>query len=199
MYRLGLILETHLKDFEGAIFNYEECNRLSTDRVSIYEVLKRIANIYFDYLQLSDKAIATYRRAMEFSPDSLELDFFQYRIARSYFRTNNFAQARIEYQSLLERFPKSQYGPKARFEIGNSYFMEGNYDTAIEALKKVLRQDGGSQTAEEGRYLMAQCLEQKERLSEAKSLYEGLLTSYPHPEVIKIRLEAIQKQMKQKK
>ncbi|NDC42463.1 MAG: hypothetical protein EBZ77_13105, partial [Chitinophagia bacterium] len=84
----------------------------------------------------SDKAIEAYRKLMLFNPKSLELDLFQFRMAESFFRQNNFDQARTEYQQLVEKFPKSQYVEKSRFEIGNTYYMEGKYDIALDAFKR---------------------------------------------------------------
>lgn len=197
---MGLLLELQLRDYDRAIFNYEEFIRLSTDHVSIYEVQKRIAGIYFDDLKNAEKSIAAYKKLIELSPDSLEQDLFQFRIGLNNFRMNNFPQARAEYQKLLDRFPKSQFASKARFEIGKSYYMEGNYETAIEAFKYSVRNDPNTAISDEARYYLAQCLEQLEKFSEAEVLYQSLLNSYPQPEVIKIRLEAVKKRIaKQRK
>ena len=136
LYKLGFTLESYSRDFDGALFNYSEFIRLSKDPVSIYEVQKRIANLYYEEYQDSTKAIAAYRKLISFNPDSLEMDLFQFRIAQSYFHQNNLDQARQEFQQLLERFPKSQFAAQARFEIGNSYYMEGRYDVAVEALNR---------------------------------------------------------------
>ena len=152
LYKLGFVQESYLKDLEGALFNYQEFIRLSQDRVSIYEVQKRIANIYFEQLHDPDKSITAYKKLITFSPDSLEVDYFQFRIAQSYFQQNNFEQSRLEFQQLLEKFPKSQYVARARFEIGNAYYMDGKYEIAVEAFKQVLRLNPQSEWATEAQF-----------------------------------------------
>lgn len=139
LYKMGFTQESYLGDMEGALFNYNEFVRLSKDPVSIYEVLKRIAAIYYDQTQDYGKAILTYQKLLAQSPDSLEADLFQLRIALSYFQQNKFEQCRTELQLLVEKYPKSQYLARARYEIGNSYYMEGKYEISVEALKQVLR------------------------------------------------------------
>lgn len=199
MYKLGYVSESYLKDFTTATFNYNEFIRLSQEPVSVYEVQKRLANIYFDHNQDNEKAIAAYKKLLQLSPDSLERDLFQFRIAQSYFRMNNFEQARIEYDVLLSLYPKSQYVPRTRYEVGNSYYMEGKYDTAQEALKQVMRNHPQHEFAIEAEYLLAQCLEQQTKLTEALHYYESVLGRYPAKQIVEMRVEALKKRIKKEK
>jgi TolA-binding protein len=198
-YRLGFALETYLKDYEGALVSYQEFIKHSEDQVSIYEVQKRLANIYFQHLLDSEKAIEVYRKLMLANPDTLEADQFLFRIAQANFRLNKFEEARKEFQNLLERYPKSQYAAKARYSIGNTYFMQGSYGVAVEALKQVLRQHPNSDDAVEAQYLMAQCLEHDGKTQNAAEMYLSLKDRYPVPEVIELRLAEIQKRNKEPK
>ena len=199
LYKLGFSLESYLRDFDGAIFNYQEFIRLSQDRVAIYEVQKRIANLYFEQYRDSEKAIAAYRKLISFNAESLEIDFFQFRIAQAFFRQNNFDQARLEYQNLLERYPKSQYVARTRYEIGNSYYMEGKYAIAVEALKRVLRLHTQSEYGIHAEFLVAQCLEQLDKLPAAMQEYESIRGRYPHPDVLDMRIKELKKRMAQKR
>jgi tetratricopeptide (TPR) repeat protein len=196
LYKLGFVQESYLKDLDGALFNYQEFIRLSQDRVSIYEVQKRIANIYFDELRQPDKAIAAYKKLIDFSPDSLEVDYFQFRIAQSYFQQNNFEQSRLEFQQLLENFPKSQYVARARFGIGNAYYMDSKYEIAVEAFKQVLRLNPQSEWATEAQFLMAECLEREEKLQDALQIYQNIQGRYPSPEALNLRIQELKKRLK---
>lgn len=199
LYKLGFTQESYTKDMDGSLLNYQEFIRLSQDNVAIYEVQKRIANIYFEQTHDPEKAIAAYKKLISFSPDSLEIDFFQFRIAQGYFHKNNFEQARLEYQTLLDRFPKSQYNARARFEIGNAYYMEGKYDIAIEALKQVLRNHPQSEYSVEAQFVMAQCYEHQEKHQTALQMYENIHGRYSSPDVLEIRLREVKKRLKQTK
>lgn len=199
IYKLGFTLESYLKDYEGAVQQYQEFIRLSLDKVSNYEVLKRIANIYFEQHREPEKSIAAYKRLISFNPESLEIDFFQFRIGESYFRQNNFEQARYEYQQLLERFPKSQFAARARFEIGNAYYMEGKYDIAEQAWQQVVRNHTQSEYATEAQFMMAQCLEHQEKLQNALQMYENLQGRYPASDVLDLRMTELKKRILKKK
>jgi TolA-binding protein len=195
-YRLGFAQETYLKDYEGAIGSYQEFLKLSQDPVSHYEVQKRLANIFFQHLLDSEKAVEAYRKLLLANPDTLEADQFLFRIAQAFFRMNKFDEARKEFQNLLERYPKSQFSAKARYSIGNTYFMQGSYTVAMEALKQVLRLHPNSDDAVEAQYLMAQCLEHDGKIQNAAEMYLSLKERYPVPEVIELRLAEIQKRNK---
>lgn len=196
MYKLGFVLETYAKDYPGAIFNYQEAIRLSQDPVSVYEIQKRVANIFFEQSKDPDKAVSAYRKLISFNSESLETDFFQFRIAEAFFRQNNFDQARIEYQQLVEKFPKSQYVQKSRFEIGNTYYMEGKYDIALEAFKQVGRYHPQSEYAIEAEFLIAQCLEQTNKLETALQIYENIKTRYSNPKIVDFRIDQLKKRIR---
>lgn len=199
LYKLGFTLETFLADYDAALFNYHEFIRLSQDAVSLYEVQKRVANILYEQNRDPDKAIAAYKKLISFNPESLEVDQFQLRIGQSYFRQNNFDQARIEFQQLIEKYPKSALVAKARFEIGNSYFMEGKYDIAQEAFKQVMRQHPQSEFSSESQFLIAQCHENRNELLQAQGIYEGLKGRYPSADVLEFRIESLKKRIKKQK
>jgi len=196
LYKLGFILESYLKDIDGALFNYQEFIRLSQDRVSVYEVQKRIASLHFENQHDPDRAIAAYKKLIAFSPESLEVDLFQFRIAQAYFQQNNFDQARLEYQELLEKFPKSQFGARARFEVANAYYMEGKYDIAIEALKQVMRYHPQSEYATESQFMMGQCYEHQDKLQNALQIYENIQGRYSSPEILNLRVQELKKRLK---
>lgn len=42
-----------------------------------------------------------------------------------------YPQARASFQKIVERHPQSQYAPRARFLIGETYYREGTFDKAI--------------------------------------------------------------------
>ena len=196
MYKLGHTLETYGRDYAGAIFNYQEAIRLSRDPVSVYEIQKRVANLFFEQAKDTDKAIAAYKKLMTFNPKSLETDFFQFRTAEAFFRQNNFDQARLEYQLLIERFPKSQYIEKSRFEIGNTYYMEGRYDIAVESFKQVGRYHNQGEYTVEAEFLIAQCLEQTNKLRAALQAYEGVKGRYSNPRIVQFRMEQLKGRIK---
>lgn len=199
LYKLGFVLETYLKDFEGALFNYNEFIRLGRDPVALYEVQKRIANLYFEQTSDPDKAVEAYRKLLQLSPETLEGDLFQFRIGQALFRLNEFEKARTEYQTLVEHFPKSHLVARTRYEIGNSYYMEGKYEVALEALKQVFRHHPQSEFSLEAQFLTAQCLEHLDRFAAALQVYESIRDKYSPRGVIQMRMAEIAKRAKKAK
>ena len=196
IYRLGLLQEIYIRDYEAALNSYKEYLTIAKDYVGLYEVQKRVANIYFDHFQDPEKAILTYRRLLELQPDSLEKDQFQYRVGRSYFLQNNFSDSRSAYQELVDGMSRSELVPKARFEIGNTYFMEGKFDLAVEVFKQVLRFHAQHPQAIEAQFWIAQSYEQLGDLKQAQLYYEQLRLKYPTPGVIEKRLTDLKARVK---
>ena len=195
LYKQGFLQETYLHAYTDALASYNAFTRLSKDTVSVYEVQKRVANIYFDHQSDTDKTIAAYRKLLELNPDSLEADFFQFRLAQAYFQKNEFQLARDEYQSLLDKFPKSSYIARVRFEIGNTYFMEGKNEVAIEALKQVVRNHPQSEYATEAEFQMAECYERMDKPALAIQTFEGIKGRYPASQALDMRIENIRKKL----
>ncbi len=199
LYKLGFIQETYLRDFEGALLNYNEFIRLGADPVATYEVQKKVAGLYFEQTNDPDKAAEAYRKLLGMTADTLEGDLFQFRIGQAFFRLNEFEKAREEYQLLLDRYPKSQFVARTRFEIGNTYYMEGKYEIALEALKQVLRHNPSSDYQIESQFLMAQCLEHLDRFPAALQTYESIRDRYSPVQVVEMRIAEVNKRIKKVK
>ena len=188
-----------MQDNRGALLNYQEYIKRTPDPVSQYEVKKRIANIYYSKTGEIEKAIEVYEDLVKSHGDSLEADFLLYRIGMAKFRTNDFEGARIAYQRLLERFPKSHYVPQTRFEIGNTYYMESKYLVAIAALRQVLRHHPQSTYATEAQFLLGECYEQQGDVQSAVEVYEGLEGRYRPKEILQARIKSARKKLKKKR
>lgn len=196
LYKLGSVSEGYLRDYESALQNYLEYNRLIRDDVSRYEVLKKVANLYFEHLSQPEKAAEAYAQILSLTPDTLERDFLRLRLGQSYFRMNAFEKSRHEYQKLIDEVPKSPFVPRARYEIGNTYYMEARYEVALEALKQVLRNHSGSEYALESQVLMAQCYEHMDKLADALAIYQSVKDTYSSKRVIELKIGALQKRLK---
>lgn len=197
LYRLGLLLENYLKDFDGALFSYEEYVRQSKDIVEVTEVQKRIAEIYFQYLQDYEKSIVSYRKLLSLQSSGQGGDYFQFKIAQCFFNQNKFDQSRIEFQILIEKYPKTHFASKARFGIANTFYLEEKYKVAIEAFKNVIRLHPQSEEAVESEFYLAQCWEHLSKFASAVQVYESLLKRYPSHKIIQMRLNELKKRSKQ--
>lgn len=195
-YKLGFVLETYFKDYQGALVSYEEFIKNSPDTFRNYGVRKRIASLQLDHLRDFEGAQQSYKALLDDSPQGAEAAEFMYKMAASAFQQNKFEESRGFFQGLVERYPSSDLVPSARFEIGNTYYMQERYETAVQALKQVLREHPQSKYSVEAQFLMARCLEQQLSFSEALELYEGLEGRYSPKEVLAQRITNLKSRVK---
>jgi len=195
-YWMGYISEIYLKDYNNAVFNYNEFLTRSTDEVAKYEVMKKIAFIYFEYLNETEKAINVYKKILEINPKTLEEDFFLIKIAESYYRINSFDNTRNYCRSLIDKFPKSEYSVKAHYYLMNTYFLESKCELAIEAAKNLIQFSKSSSYSIEAKFIIGQCYEQIGKFQNAYNIYKELENKYSVPKIIKLRLDEIRKKIK---
>lgn len=70
-------------------------------------------------------------------PKSDQLAEARFYLANSYFKLNNFENARIEYQSLAVGFPKSDRAPEAWYKVGECYQRLNQLEDAARAFETV--------------------------------------------------------------
>jgi len=55
------------------------------------------------------------------------------------FTRGNFPEARKKFRAFLKKYPKTAYGDNAQFWIGETYYSEGDFESAILEYEKVIR------------------------------------------------------------
>jgi TolA-binding protein len=55
------------------------------------------------------------------------------------FTKGNFQEAREKFRAFLRKYPKTAYGDNAQFWIGETYYSEGDFESAILEYEKVIR------------------------------------------------------------
>ena len=147
---------------------------------------RQVAALYKFRLDDQLQAISAYQRLIEEGGE--EVDRFQYEVADSYFRLNNFEQARIEFENLMLDHPGSTLLPEVQFRLAVVNVLEGNLERAMAAYREVTARWPQSPYAVEAQFGLAGVLEERERLREALELLEGLRGRYPNPEALAQRI-----------
>lgn len=140
------------------------------------------------------KAIEEYQRIIMERPGTRRT--FQYRIALEYVMMNEFRQARIELVELLDVITNPNLAPLIRYEIANTYYIEGSMDEAIKRYDEIIERYPGHSVAVEARLGKAKALDEAGRLNEALDILNGLVGEYPDKEAIETRIRWIQKRLK---
>lgn len=151
---------------------------------------RRVAELYKYRLGDQPRAISAYQRLFEEAGD--EVDRVQYEIADSYFRLNNFEQARIEFENLLRLSPGTSLAAEVRYRIAMTYALEGEAENAMAAFREVAARWPQSPYAVEAQFGLATALEERDRLQEALTILETLRGGYPNQEALEQRIANLQ-------
>lgn len=124
--------------------------------------------------------------------------------AQKGYEKKQWENARKYYKRIVDGFPNSEYGPGARFGLGQSYFEEGgtaNYVLAVASFREFLTLYPSHPKADDAQYLVAEAYYRqkngvdRDQSSTVKALdeYERLLDLYPtspHVEDARKRIRA---------
>jgi TolA-binding protein len=174
----GRLLHLALGRYQQALLAYLSLERdyPATPQAATARLL--IAELYKYRLDDQLRAIAVYQQLIDASAG--DGDRLLYELADSYFRLNNFAQARLEFENLLRSYPLSALAPEVQFRIAVTHALEGAAEQAIAAYREVTARWPNSPYAVEARFGLATVLEERERLREALAILEALQGVYPH-------------------
>lgn len=162
----------------------------------LLEAQKQIADIYKYRLEDYILAIAAHQKVLD--GDVEGGDQVQYEVADSYFRLNNFEQARIEFGSLLKNYPESNLAPEVQFRIAVTYALEGQLPEAAGAYQVVAERWPESPYAAEAQFGLAAVLEEQEELKKALEILEQL-DGYSNPDVLNQKIEKVRDRIAKKK
>jgi len=122
---------THLKagDIDDSIKSFEQIMNTTTSKTVKISALTQIGDAYHDIEQYN-KAIEVYDRILNNYPDSIYLDYVQFRQAVALLRSDRFEAAALSFQSLEANFPVSKYLAEAQYYLGVTFFKKEDWRQA---------------------------------------------------------------------
>ncbi len=196
LFQVGEIRNLYLKKYHEALLAYLLVEKDYPDSPLAKKALQQVANIYKNQLRDYPRAIVTYQKLLDNGVDIA--DQVQYEVADSYFRLNNFEQARIEFESLLKNYPESSLTAEVQYRVAVATSLEGDLKKAADIFKLVAEKWPDSTYAIEARLGLAGVLEEREELKVALEVLEGLRGIYPSPEVLEKRINQVKERIKKK-
>ncbi len=193
----GEILQFHLHRDHEALLAYLLVERDYPGHEAERQAQRRAAEIYKYRLGEYDRALTAYQKLLDGGGSDDEQ--IQYEIADTYFRQNNFEQARIEFEGLLKNYPQSERTAEVLFRIACAYALEGARQEAAFVYRRVVDEYPDSSFYSEAQYGLAVVLEEQGQLRSALSLLQELQGRYPEPAVLRNRIEQIEQRMKKKR
>ena len=143
------------------------------------------------------QAMAGYQKVLD--QPGHENDQLQYGVPDCYFRLNNFAQARLEFESLNKNYAHSDLVAEVQYRIAMTYALEGKQPEAASTYSLVIEQWPESPYALEARFGLATVLEEQEKLLEALKILEELTGVYPKQDILERKIEQVRERIDKKK
>ncbi len=191
-YKIVFIFNHHINDMNGAREAYARLLVLYPGSEEVFLARQEMAQAWSSRGE-HRKAIEEYQRLVLERPGSRQT--FQYRIALEYVMMNEFRQARVELVELLDVITNPNLAPLIRYEIANTYYIEGSMDEAIKRYDEIIERYPGHSVAIDARLGKAKALDEAGRLDEALGVLTGLLGEYPNKEAIETRIRWIKKRL----
>ena len=146
-----------------------------------------------------DQAIIEYQKLIDMFVAAQKNSDSQYRIASIYIKKQNYEQAIAEFEVLLEKYPKSTWAESTQFKILETLYTLNRCSEIPKHYKKFLSTYPDSKFSSEMKFVVASCLENEGMLQEAFELFQSLQGNYTYPSLLKMKMEAIEKRIKQKR
>jgi TolA-binding protein len=197
IFQAGEILNIYLQNYHEAVLAYLLVEKDYPNTELSRRAQRQVADIYKNRLRDYPRAIVAYQKLLDSGAEGG--DRIQYEVADTYFRLENFEQARIEFESLLKNYPGSALLPEVEYRIAVAWTLEGHPKEAESVFRRVSERWPESTYALEARYGLATSLEERDELSEALKVLESLKGSYPNTEAVAKKIEQVQERMRKKK
>jgi len=128
--------------YDKALFNFKEfVNKGNKSTPNYADGLIRLADCYYVSKQYSD-ALTYYTRANTIG--SADNDYVLLQTGMIDGIQQKYGEARKQFASLIQGYPKSQYRDEAMFQAAQFEIEQGNYQAAVDGLTQLIREASGS-------------------------------------------------------
>ena len=186
LYRMARLWHFDLQDPQQALLKYLQIERDYSDSDKILVAREAAARIVKVDLRDDMQAIAYYQRLI--NAHQGEQDHYLYEIADSYFRLENYPQARIELENLLLQYPHSPLTADALHRKATILVLENRLDEAQQDWQRLAEEFPDSNYASRARFNLANLLEEKGELDLALEEYLKL-ENYPRPLLLEQKID----------
>lgn len=193
-YRIAFIYNNHFNDKKRAVAAYYAVYYIYPKSPEAVLAGKDLAKIYSD---AGDhvRALEQYQRLMKQRPE--ESAEFKRKIALEYLYMGDFRQSRIEFNELLKSAAGKDSVAEVRFQIANTYYLEGDTEKAIYGYDEVISGFPETPAAKEAAFNKAKAFEETGHSVEALGILRSIRPDYPNKGAIDLKIEAIEKRLKE--
>ncbi len=193
LYRIARLWQFDLENPQQALLKYLQLERDYSTSDKIQMAREAAARIVKFDLRDDMRAIGYYQRLIDSQQG--EQDTYRYEMADSYFRLENYPQARIELENLLSAYPHSPLTPDALHRKATILVLENRLDEAQQDWQRLADEFPDSSYANRARFNLATLLEEKGELDVALEEYRKL-ENYPRPLLLDQKIDHLTRRIK---
>ena len=116
-----------------------------------------------------------------------------------YYKKQNYEQALMELEILLENYPKSPWVEETKFKIIELLYALNRCPEVRNQYRNFNLEYSKSRFKPEIDFLVASCLEEEGHLQDAYNRFKVLEGQYTYPSILKMKLAGIAKRIKKKR
>lgn len=191
--RLGDLYFYNLKKNPEAIAHYSVVLQewpLSPEAAFAYQHLAEL------YLQEEryDRVVEMNEALIKYFPNHPDVAKSRHNIGLAYLKMKNYNQARLEFKRSLDfKDVPAEIAAATWYDIGETYFLEGNESQALAYYKKMIELYPKDSLVPMAKLQMAQCYEELNDMQNAVALEKELRLQYPNNDTIKAKLQQMEK------
>ncbi|MDZ4677288.1 MAG: tetratricopeptide repeat protein [Oligoflexia bacterium] len=180
-----------LKNYEKAVFFFRHLVLHSQKSTEIKWAQQKLAEVFYEKINNYTQAIIEYQRLLQAAPSKEEAADYRLRLGRSYYYLANFDQAISEVNEFLNNNPQD---PKV-FEMmmlkADSYLALKKIDDAVAIYDQIEKQFASNEELFRVKLNKSLAYEDKKDWDNAVQELEEIKNTYPHPDVIELKIKSI--------
>ena len=196
LFKIGKLWHYDHQDVQVALLNYLKLEHDYPESSLVLLALEEAAQIVKHTLRDYARAIEFYQRLLDLKTGTPAQ--YYYEIADCYFRLENYPQARIELETLLEIIPNTPLAPDALYRKGGILLLEGRAEDARDDWHRLIEQYPESKYRVQAEFDLAKLLEEEEHLQEALQRYRQL-EGVSQTRLLQEKIEHLERRIAEKK
>ena len=196
LLRIGKLWQYDHQDEQMALLNYLKLEQNYPESALVLPAREGAAQIVKQTLRDYSRAIEFYQRLLDLNAGTP--DQYYYEIADCYFRLENYPQARIELETLLENYPHSLLVPDVLYRKGGILLLEGRGEDARLDWQRLIDEYPDNKYRMLAEFDLAKLLEEEEQLQEALQRYRKL-EGFSRPSLLQKKIKHLEQRIADKK
>lgn len=173
------------KEFDAAVEDYERVVRYAPDSTTGLEAARLGGEICLYEIKDYAKAIFFFRHLVLHSQRISEIRWAQKKLAEIFYdKLNNYNQAIVEYQRLLQANPQKDELAEYRVNLGKAYFYIGNFDQAISEADDFISKNPNDPKTFDMLMLKANAFLAQKKIEDALTTYALIEKQFPQSEAL---------------